>query len=329
MVLGEINEVKEGSFKLYWGVAPVTVLAVNPTKAELGKIFGKEPEKEPVYYSQVEVEEGGVKKKKDRSRIEFIVRNEELNLTSRMSFFLEDSYLTTREGKYGVIDNFGNTAWVTPEEYKAKAIPLSKEGNPLRIANDYRLEKRGESELILFIRNLLGIKNSHTYNEKSKEWTLQADPSKYFCYFEKIEDILKGKVDEIRKIIAIAQGKKVKVLLGVRFNEGRIFQTVYERFTAKVSMNPVERKIKEKVKLSPDAPEETIERTIYVYDKFEEHIARRQSSGALDNFLFSFEDVSEYKPEPTKFANSSSTTSSTPSTPAASAPTINADDLPF
>ena len=326
MVLGEINEVKEGSFKLYWGVAPVTVLAVNPTKAELGKIFGKEPEKEPVYYSQVEVEEGGVKKKKDRSRIEFIVRNEELNLTSRMSFFLEDSYLTTREGKYGVIDNFGNTAWVTPEEYKAKAIPLSKEGNPLRIANDYRLEKRGESELILFIRNLLGIKNSHTYNEKSKQWTLQADPSKYFCYFEKIDDILKGKVDEIRKIIAIAQGKKVKVLLGVRFDEGRTFQTVYERFTAKVSMNPVERKIKEKVKLSPDAPDETIERTIYVYDKFEEHIVRRQNGGALSNFLFSFEDVSEYKLEPTKFANSSSTTTSAP---AASAPTINADDLPF
>lgn len=310
MVLGEINEVKEGSFKLYWGVAPVTVLAVNPTKAELGKIFGKEPEKEPVYYSQVEVEENGQKKKKDRSRIEFIVRNEELNLTSRMSFFLEDSYLTTREGKYGVIDNFGNTAWVTPEEYKAKAIPLSKEGNPLRIANDYRLEKRGESELILFIRNLLGIRNSHTY--VNKQWVLEADPSKYFCYFEKIEDILKGKVDEIRKIIAIAQGKKVKVLLGVRFDEGRTFQTVYERFTAKVSMNPVEKKVGDK--------------TVYIYDKFEDHIARRQSSGALGNFLFSFEDASEYKPEPTKFTNSSSTTTSTP---APAAPTINADDLPF
>jgi len=310
MVLGEINEVKEGSFKLYWGVAPVTVLAVNPTKAELGKIFGKEPEKEPVYYSQVEVEENGQKKKKDRSRIEFIVRNEELNLTSRMSFFLEDSYLTTREGKYGVIDNFGNTAWVTPEEYKAKAIPLSKEGNPLRIANDYRLEKRGESELILFIRNLLGIRNSHTY--VNKQWVLEADPSKYFCYFEKIEDILKGKVDEIRKIIAIAQGKKVKVLLGVRFDEGRTFQTVYERFTAKVSMNPVEKKVGDK--------------TVYIYDKFEDHITRRQSSGALGNFLFSFEDASEYKAEPTKFTNSSSTTTSTP---APTAPTINADDLPF
>lgn len=310
MVLGEINEVKEGSFKLYWGVAPVTVLAVNPTKAELGKIFGKEPEKEPVYYSQVEVEENGQKKKKDRSRIEFIVRNEELNFTSRMSFFLEDSYLTTREGKYGVIDNFGNTAWVTPEEYKAKAIPLSKEGNPLRIANDYRLEKRGESELILFIRNLLGIKNSHTY--VNRQWVLEADPSKYFCYFEKIEDILKGKVDEIRKIIAIAQDKKVKVLLGVRFDEGRTFQTVYERFTAKVSMNPVEKKVGDK--------------TVFIYDKFEDHIARRQSSGALGNFLFSFEDASEYKPEPTKFANSSSTTTGTP---APAAPTINADDLPF
>lgn len=311
MVLGEINEVKEGSFKLYWGVAPVTVLAVNPTKAELGKIFGKEPEKEPVYYSQVEVEENGQKKKKDRSRIEFIVRNEELNLTSRMSFFLEDSYLTTREGKYGVIDNFGNTAWVTPEEYKAKAIPLSKDNKPLRIANDYRLEKRGESELILFIRNLLGIKNSHTY--VNEQWVLQADPSKYFCYFEKLDDILKGKVDEIRKIIAIAQGKKVKVLLGVRFDEGRTFQTVYERFTAKVSMNPVEKKVGDK--------------TVLIYDKFEDHVARRQSSGALGNFLFSFEDVSEYKPEPTKFANSSSTT--TTSTPAPTAPTINADDLPF
>lgn len=311
MVLGEINEVKEGLFKLYWGVASVTVLAVNPTKAELGKIFGKEPEKEPVYYSQVEVEENGQKKKKDRSRIEFIVRNEELNLTSRMSFFLEDSYLTTREGKYGVIDNFGNTAWVTPEEYKAKAIPLSRDNKPLRIANDYRLEKRGESELILFIRNLLGIKNSHTY--VNEQWVLQADPSKYFCYFEKLDDILKGKVDEIRKIIAIAQGKKVKVLLGVRFDEGRTFQTVYERFTAKVSMNPVEKKVGDK--------------TVLIYNKFEDHIASRQSSGALGNFLFSFEDVSEYKPEPTKFANSSSTT--TTSTPAPTEPTINADDLPF
>ena len=227
-----------------------------------------------------------------------------------MSFFLEDSYLTTREGKYGVIDNFGNTAWVTPEEYKAKAIPLSKDNKPLRIANDYRLEKRGESELILFIRNLLGIKNSHTY--VNEQWVLQADPSKYFCYFEKLDDILKGKVDEIRKIIAIAQGKKVKVLLGVRFDEGRTFQTVYERFTAKVSMNPVEKKVGDK--------------TVSIYDKFEEHISRRQSSGALGNFLFSFEDASEYKAEPTKFANSSSTTTTT-SAPAA--PTIKADDLPF
>lgn len=313
MVLGEINEVKEGSFKLYWGVAPVTVLAVNPTKAELGKIFGKEPEKEPVYYSQVDVEVNGQKKKVDRSRIDFIVRNEELNITSRMSFFLEDSYLTTREGKYGVIDNFGNTAWVTPEEFKAKAIPLSREGNPLRIANDYRLEKRGESEIILFIRNLLGIKNSHTY--VNKQWVLEADPSKYFCYFEKIEDILKGKVDEIRKIISIAQGKKVKALFGIRCSEGRMFQTVYERFTAKVNMNPVEKVVNGA--------------KILVYDKFEEHINRRRSSGALGDFLFCFEDIQEYKGIPTQFSNNTNSTKTNTTTTPAAPTAVAEDDLPF
>ena len=78
-------------------------------------------------------------------------------------------------------------------------------------------------------------------------------------------------------------------------------------------MNPVEKKVGDK--------------TVSIYDKFEEHISRRQSSGALGNFLFSFEDVSEYKPEPTQFNNSSSTT--TTSTPTPAAPTIKADDLPF
>ena len=49
------ESVEAAPVKRYIGVAPVTVLAVNPTKAELEKIYGITLDNTPEYLSAVEV----------------------------------------------------------------------------------------------------------------------------------------------------------------------------------------------------------------------------------------------------------------------------------
>ena len=58
--------------KRYIGVAPVSILAVNPTKKELEKIYNTTLEKEPEYLGEQDIE--GLKVK--TVRIDFIVKTD-------------------------------------------------------------------------------------------------------------------------------------------------------------------------------------------------------------------------------------------------------------
>lgn len=302
MKLGEIKQIKEGTgFKLYTGACNVNVLAVNPTKAELEKLYGRALEKEPVYSKEVEREINGEKKKVKQGRVEFIVENKELNLLTKMTFFVEDSYIMgSRSGKYSVIDNYGNTAWATPDEIKSKAQLLSNKGKPLKIDSDYRLEKSGESELVLFIKNLLGINEPFDYIDE--QFQLKPDAANCVCVIEDFEALTRGDVKEIKHVLSFAPGNSVKVILGVRNQEGKNYQSIYERVTMKSSARM----------------------TDGVYKRAKEDIERRKANGALEGFTFTYGDVVEYNPQSTTFNNSANTTTAT-------APTnvIPKADLPF
>ena len=57
MAFGKGTESKEGNVvKKYIGVAPVYVLAVNPTKAELEKLYGEVKNKYDVLYKELNIE---------------------------------------------------------------------------------------------------------------------------------------------------------------------------------------------------------------------------------------------------------------------------------
>ena len=77
MAFAKGNEsVEAAPISRYIGVAPVFVLAVNPTKEELEKLYDTELEKAPEYISETEVGLEGNKYKVPQVRLDFIVRTD-------------------------------------------------------------------------------------------------------------------------------------------------------------------------------------------------------------------------------------------------------------
>ena len=133
----------------YIGVAPVYVLGVNPTKAELEGFYNTSLEKDPEYT--------GSKDNVPFVRIDFIVKTDapranEIDLTTKVSFFLRREKRVNRDNtKVQVIDKYGRTAWVTNEQLKAHEIPMYTNG-PANLDADYRPVYNGEEKLTDFIK---------------------------------------------------------------------------------------------------------------------------------------------------------------------------------
>ena len=98
MAFASGKESTEGSaVKRYVGVAPVFVLAVNPNKAELEKLYNTQIENEPDYLGEVEV--GEDKHKVQNVRLDFIVKTD---AEKGVVLPKEDLY---RLGKVSITDN--------------------------------------------------------------------------------------------------------------------------------------------------------------------------------------------------------------------------------
>ena len=146
------------SFKKYYGVANVKLLTVNPNAKELAELYGREVgDKGPEYLT---TDENGVKK----LRLDFYVKTDErhtdadgkpLDIISKYTLFLSgaERWKSDRT-KVQVIDKYGRTAWVTPEQYAKHEIPVYTNG-PANIDADYRAAYIGEEDLTnLFITHL-------------------------------------------------------------------------------------------------------------------------------------------------------------------------------
>ena len=162
---GKAVESKETTeIKRYVGIAPVQIVAINPTKKELETIYNTTIEKEPEYLGSMERDGKNV----PHIRIDFIVKtNPEksngIEMTTKMSFFVRKAFMTNRDNtKVKVIDKYGRTAWVTQDEFKNKLVPQYANG-PARIDNAYRALYMGEEELLNFVNPpvILRIGASH------------------------------------------------------------------------------------------------------------------------------------------------------------------------
>ena len=262
-----------GAFKRYIGVAPVRVLAVNPTKSEQEKLYNTTLDKDPEYVGNVNVNGKDVQ----NVRISFVVKTDEekcgIDMTTNVTFFLQNApRMGSQSGKYQIIDKYGRTAWATEEDIKAKQIPVYSNGKPANIDADYRQAYVGEEELTNCIRNYLNIPNVQKYVDG--EWKLVDNPSECEARLDKIADYFKGNFAELKSIISLQPNNKIKVMFGVRTSEdGKEYQAVYTRMTLKNGVSD--------------------------YSRLDKDLQEAKQNGAYSTTEFSVCPIKEYKIEAT------------------------------
>lgn len=267
-------------FKKYIGVAPVKVLAVNPSKSELEKLYNTTMDNDPQYLGESEVNG----KKVPQVRLDFIVKTdvkeasgENPEVLNRVTFFIRNMFRVNRDmSKIQVIDKYGRTAWVTKEQFEKKEIPVYSNG-PANLDKDYRGCYWGEEELTNFIRAYLNIPDVMRYvNEK---WTLIERPEDAEVRFDHVQNWFKGDFSELKEVISFQPNNKVKVLFGVRTtDDGKQYQAVYTQMFLRNSSTK--------------------------YGRLEEDLKRRKEAGAYPSTEFEVCDFKEYAPKPTDFSQS-------------------------
>jgi len=275
-----------GSIKRYIGVASVFVLAVNPSKEELEKLYGRTLDNAPEYVGKTEVGPEGAKKEVPQVRIDFIVKadpekyldsqNQPLDFVSKVSLFVAKSYrIGANSGKYQVIDKYGRTAWATKEDIEAKRIPQYANG-PANIDADYRPAYIGEEELINFLKSYLNIPNVEKWENKQVVGLID-HPEDAEARLEHLDDYFKGDVSELRTIIGFQPNNKVKVLFGVRNTEdNKQYQTVYTRMFLKNNVSD--------------------------YSRLDKSVRETQEAGALSTSEFDCTELHEYVVEQTNLS---------------------------
>lgn len=277
------KESTEGNaIKRYIGVAPVFVLAVNPNKEQLEKLYNTQLENAPEYISEVEV--GEDKHKVANVRLDFVVKTDAekcggIEFITKVAFFIRKEYRYNRDQtKVQVIDKYGRTCWVTIEQAKNHEIPMYSNG-PANIDKDYRPAYVGEEDLTNFLKAYLNIPNVMKYvNEK---WVMVDKPADCEARLEKIADYFKGDFSELRQAIQLQPTNKVKVLFGVRTtDDNKQYQAVYNQMFLKNNITD--------------------------YSKLDKDLQERKAAGAYPTTEFTVGDLKEYNVEATDFSNSAS-----------------------
>lgn len=226
MAFNKAVEVKESKgFKLYQGIAPVRVLAVNPSKVELEKLYGTELSKEPNYDGEYE----GVKTK----RIDFIIETlssdkclVEDNVVTKVSFNLYNQLRYNGDKtKVEVINLYGETAWIPVEDAKSGKTPDNMKWYD---TTEMHPMYRGEAELTTFIRALLNISNRQFKNKNTGNWENIKDITMAEGNLSKVKDYFKNDLSELKDCIKLAPENRVLVAFGVRVtDDNKSYQTVY------------------------------------------------------------------------------------------------------
>lgn len=197
MAIGQVKESVEVKKTLYTGVASVKVVAVNPSAADLKKFMGINLENEVNY----EVELDGVKSRK----IAFLCKmDNEIDTETfvTVNYYLGSEPVLSQDGKFQIVNQFGDFAWATPEEFAAKKLSEKMSWYNL---TGIRQAMRGEEGITTFIKTLYNIGKVEVGNESAS-----------YCQFDNLKKIYDGNIKELTDAIKGASNQKIKLLLGVK-----------------------------------------------------------------------------------------------------------------
>lgn len=266
-----------GSVKRYIGVAPVFVLAVNPSKLELSRIYDTEIEKDPEYLGETQVGPEGDKYTVPQVRLDFILQTDEakcgISMKTKAPFYLskEVRYNSDRT-KVQVINKYGECTWLPIENAKNGTVPANLSWfEPA----DFRPAFIGEEELTKFIKAYLNIPNK-SYRKPSGEVVELVNKADAEARLDKIADYFKGDFSELRTVISLQPKNKVKCMFGVKTtDDNKQYQAVYTQMFLKNNVTD--------------------------YSRLDKDLQERKQAGAYSNVEFSVCDLKEYSIEATKF----------------------------
>lgn len=275
------ESVESSGAKRYVGVAAVNVLAVNPTKEELEKIYNTPVNKEPVYISETNGREGTVK----QIRVDFIVKadpkvNNGLSPVSKVSIFLNNEPKFTLNGeKMQIVNKYGDFTYITEEELKAGKNP-----NGWFEMDDIRPALVGEEEITGFLKALLNVPASH-FRMPDGTYKKIENISDAEARLDTISKFFDGDISELKNIISMVPSYKVKVVFGVKNgSDGKLYQDIYTR--------------------------KFLKNGITDYSRIDADIKNRQDNGAYPNTTFSVEPLKEFVVESTDFVGTETVDSS-------------------
>lgn len=217
-------------FSRYVGVAPVTIVGINPSIVELSEIYNSEMSKAPEYKGQFTAKgPDGKDKLIDYINIVFYVKTikdiSKVEIINSIRFMIANEYRYNKDfTKIKVINKYGETTWLTKEDFKNKTVPQSQS---FFSPDGMRAAYRGEETLVMFLKQYLGISNRTYLNTSSGEWENIDNLSDAEAYLDKIKSYFTGDITEIKDIIKLQPENKVKALFGVRHYNGNDYQTIY------------------------------------------------------------------------------------------------------
>lgn len=217
------------NFTPYVGYAVMKVVAVNPTGEELMKITGQGltsevycgKTDENIDWAQVNIWLGPAE---DNPQIPFV----------KLPIRLFRQARKNKDGsKVKAIDRFGNSAWVTNEQFQKKEIPLAKSGIKLPIIPPYELCCVNQDVLTDFIRTWANIRQSFNWDNDKRAFVQKSEEElkECECKLDRLKNLWAGDFSEIKQFVEPLKDHKIRVLLMVRHvvvkGVERDFQSVF------------------------------------------------------------------------------------------------------
>lgn len=204
------RESKAFESQLKIGVMPFMLEKVCPNHEEIKALYGEEA-KAPEY-----------KKKPEAATLLFIFRefdpdtNQPMDNLIRHYHYIEANPNKNKDGdKVEVINKYGESAWVTVDEFKAKQPPAYNKDYIL----PYRAAFKGETDLVNFIKVYLNI--PRTTEWKNGGWVTRQNLEDCEASFsvEEFKTLVSGNFESLKSVLGFQPENKVKFLVGVRTSE--------------------------------------------------------------------------------------------------------------
>jgi hypothetical protein len=219
------NDSKEkvlNSVTRYMGLANLSIVAINPTAAEIQKILGLEELPKEPKYTEIELpDENSEDGKRLVNKVRLILRGKNLVMnegvdgkttfteeviTATHDVFVSNKLVFSKTGKPKILNGIGIDTWQDIESLKSNPnMDWFTKYEPLHQAME------GEVELLQIFREFLNL------------------GSKDECRFDNYENIAKGDVSELKRYISKWPNNALTVLLGVKVVDDKEYQVVYNK----------------------------------------------------------------------------------------------------